>query len=108
VQQPAEPTDLKGAVTTVKDGIVAAKSGQWWYFSALVLMLAMFVLKKTGALEKMGRWKYIVLPVLALGASLLATFQGGISVEAAVGVFSTSYATGMLQQAWKRGIMGEA
>ena len=44
-------------------------------------------------------------PVVA--SALLATFQGGVSVEHAIGVFTSSWATGMLEEAWSHGVKGK-
>ncbi|MCU0913017.1 MAG: hypothetical protein MUC88_00465 [Planctomycetes bacterium] len=105
--QPSEPKDIGEATGAVKDAIAAAKGGQWWYLSAVIIMLAMFGLKTTKLLEKMGRWKYVVSPVLSLTAALLATFQGGLTFEAAAGVFATGWATGMLEELVNHGILGK-
>jgi len=105
--QPVEPKDAKEAAGTIKDAISAAKAGRWWYFSALVIMVVMFALKLTKLLERMGRWKYVVVPVLSLAAALLAAFQGGVSIEGAVGVFSAAWATGMLEELVNHGILGK-
>jgi hypothetical protein len=98
---------VKEAAQAVTDAVKAAKSGKWWYFSAVVIMVIMFILKLTKLLKKMGRWKYVVVPVLSLAAALLAAFQGGVSVEAAVGVFTTGWATGMLEELWNHGILNK-
>jgi hypothetical protein len=102
-----EPVTVKDAVDRGKAAIVAAKEGKWWYFSSLVCLILMFVLKITKLLGKMGRWKYVVLPVLALASALLAAFQGGVALDTAVGVFTTSWTTGMLEELWSHGIMGK-
>ena len=102
-----EPADPKAAVEQAKQAYAAAKGGQWWYFSALVTMLIMFGLKFAKVLEKIGRWKYVIVPVLSLAAALLAAFQGGVSVDHAIGVFTSSWATGMLEELWNHGILGK-
>lgn len=106
-----EPTDPKTAVGAAKDAIKAAKDGRWWYFSAVVLMVLMFLLKfvgkKVGFWVKLGRWRYVISPVLSLAAALLAAFQGGLSFDAALGVFTSSYATSSLQELWEHGVLGK-
>lgn len=108
---PAEATDVKGAAAQAKDAVKAAKEGRWWYFSALVLMVLMFVVKfiglKVGFWKKLGRWRYIIVPVVSLAAALLAAFQGGVSIDTAFGVFTSSYATASLQELWEHGIMNK-
>jgi len=101
------PADTKEAIEAGKAAIEAAKKHQWWYFSSLVCLILMFVLKLVGVLEKMGRWKYIVLPVLSLAAALLAAFQGGVTLEHAIGVFATSWSMGMLEELVNHGIRGQ-
>ena len=109
--QPAEPTDVKEAAGTLKDAVAAARAGKWWHFSALVILLLMFALKfigkKVGFWPKLGRWRYVIVPVLSLAAALLAAFQGGLSFEAAMGVFGTAYASSSLQELWEHGILGK-
>lgn len=108
---PAAPVDVKDALKTSKDAIGAAKSGKWWYFSALVVTLIIFGLKlaglRFGFWKKMGRWRYVIPPVLSIAASLLATFQGGVSAEAALGVFTSSYSMSSLQELYEHGILGK-
>jgi hypothetical protein len=101
------PADAKQAIEAGKTAIEAAKQGRWWYFSSLICLILMFVLKLVGVLEKMGRWKYIVLPVLSLAAALLATFQGGVTIENAIGVFASSWAMGMLEELVNHGVLGK-
>ncbi len=105
---PVVPVTVKDAASTAKGAYDAGRAHQWWYMSSLLCLLVMFILKITGALAKMGRAKYIVLPILSLGAGLLAAFQGGVGIETAVGVFSSTWATGMLEELWNHGIMGKA
>jgi hypothetical protein len=105
-------TDAKGALDVGKGAVEAAKDGRWWYFSALAVTLLLFLLKILGTKlwdfwPKMGRWRYIIPPVLSIVAALLATFQGGVSVEAAIGVFTSSYATSSLQELWEHGLLGK-
>ncbi|MBT8430101.1 MAG: hypothetical protein KJN79_09345 [Gammaproteobacteria bacterium] len=103
----SEPETAAQAAETGKQAIHAAKSGLWWNFSALVIMLAMFAGKSLGLLKRMGRWKYVCVPVLSLAASLLAAFQGGVSFEVAVSVLTTGMATAKLQELWEHGIRGK-
>jgi len=109
--QPVEPKNAKEALATAKEAYNAMKAGHWWYFSGLVLMLIMFILKfaglRFGFWVKLGRWRYIISPVLAIAAGLLATFQGGVSIEAAFAVFSSAYATSSLQELYEHGILGK-
>ena len=108
---PAEPTDITTAAKTAQDALAAAKAGRWWYFSALALMITVFILKffgtKIGFWEKLGRWRYAISPILSLTAALLAAFQGGASIEVVMGVFTSSYATSSLQELWEHGILGK-
>jgi hypothetical protein len=108
---PKPPEDVKGAVSQAKDAVAAAKAGNWWYFSALVITVLLFLLKfigiRAGFWPKMGRWRYILSPVLSLAAALLAAFQGGVSFDVALGVFTSSYATSSLQELWEHGILGK-
>jgi hypothetical protein len=103
----APPSDAKGAAAKVDEAIKAAKAGNWWYFSSIVCLLVMFGLKAAGLLKKLGRWRYVILPVLSIAAALLAAFQGGVSVQSAVGVFATSWCMGMLEELVRHGIMGK-
>ncbi len=106
------PDGAKEAIGSAKDAFAAAKSGKWWYFSALAITILMFFLKLIGGFvgfwEKLGRWRYIIAPTLSILAALLATFQGGVSFEAAIAVFTSSYATASLQELWEHGILGKA
>jgi hypothetical protein len=104
---PKPPDDLAGAVEKGKEAVAAAQAGQWWYFSSVVCLVIMFVLKAAKLLEKMDRWKYIVLPILSLAAALLAAFQGGVGWSQAIGVFGTSWAMGMLEELINHGILGK-
>lgn len=109
---PTVAADTKGAVTQAKDAIKAAKEGRWWYFSALVLMVLVFILKLAGTKlwsfwAKLGRWRYVLIPVLSLTAALLAAFQGGVSLDTAFGVFTSSYATSSLQELWEHGFLNK-
>lgn len=109
---PAIPDDdAKGAVERGKEAAAAAKDGRWWYFAALVVTLLMFLLKfigkRVGFWAKMGRWRYVLPPALSLVAALLAAFQGGITFDAAMGVFTSSYATSSLQELWEHGILNK-
>lgn len=109
----SEPGDPQGAIDSVKTAVAAAKQGQWWYFSALLLMIVMFLLKwvghkdRVGYWQKLGRWRYVISPVLSLGAALLAAFEGGASFETALGVFTSAYATSSLQELWEHGILNK-
>jgi hypothetical protein len=107
VGKPTPPTDVKGAAELAKEGVQAAKAKNWWYLASLACLLIMFILGKVGVLEKVGRWKYLILPVLALASALLAAFQGGVTWDNAVGVFTASWVTGMLEEAWNHGIRGK-
>lgn len=104
---PVELTDVKDAAGAVEQAIAAARGGSWWLFAAIIVSLIMFGLKRFALLAKLGRWKYVVAPVLSLAAALLAAFQADLSFTSALGVFTASWATSAIQQAWKRGIMGE-
>ena len=108
---PKEPTDTSAAVDLAKQAYEAAKAGNWWFFAAAVILLLMFLLKllgqKLGFWEKLGRWRYVIVPVLSLAAALLAAFQGGASVSGAIGVFTASWATASLQELWSHGILGK-
>jgi hypothetical protein len=109
--QPSPPADVKEAAEQVKAAVAAAKGGRWWYFSALVLMVLMFAMKffgiRAGWWPQLGRWRYIIVPVLSLAAALLAAFQGGVSVDTALGVFTSAYATASLQELYEHGILGK-
>lgn len=108
---PKEPTDPKSALATGEDAYRAAKDGRWWYFASLVVTLIMFLLKfvgkKVGFWPKLGRWRYVISPILSIGAALLAAFQGGVSIEIAIGVLTSSYATSSLQELWEHGVLGK-
>lgn len=106
-QPPQPPEDVKDAAGQVGEAIEAAKTGQWWYLSSILCLLLMFALKMIGVLKRVGRWKFVILPVLSLAAGLLAAFQGGASLEIAMGVFTSSWATGMLEELWNHGILGK-
>lgn len=85
----------------------AGKEGRWWYLSSLACLLIMFVLSKLKVFEKIKRWKYAVLPALSIGAALLAAFQGGVTLDHAIGVFTSSWAMGMVEEAFNHGILGK-
>jgi hypothetical protein len=102
-----EPKDLGEAVAAGQAAVKAAQAGEWWYFSSVVCLVIMFVLKALKLLKKMGRWKYVVLPVLSLAAALLAAFQGGVGIAQAVGVFGSAWAMGMLEELVNHGILGK-
>lgn len=108
-----EPLSSKPEIETSEDAqqaagtlLKAAKAGNWWLFSSILIMLVMFVLKKIGILVKMGRLKYIALPILGILSSLLAVFQGGASIDAVIAVMASALATGKLQEIWEHGILG--
>lgn len=109
VPTPATPTE---AIKVGKNAVAAARSGNWWLFSALVIIVLLFVVKLLGTKvfgfwAKLGRLRYVIPPVLSLTAALLATFQGGVSVDAAIGVFTASWATSSLQELYEHGILGK-
>ncbi len=49
---PVEPKDVGEAIELGKQAVEAAKGGLWWYFSALAIMVLMFLAKFIGI--KMG------------------------------------------------------
>lgn len=103
-----DPTNLEETKDLINNAILAGKSGKWWYLSSLVIMIIMLVIKKVEIIySKLGRLKYVIVPILSLSAALMASFQGGVSFEAALGVFSTGWATGMLEELWNHGILGK-
>lgn len=102
-----EPQTGADAVETGRQAYHAARGGHWWHFSALVIMVVMWTLKAMGVLKAMGRWRYVVVPLLALLASLLSAFQGGASVDVAASVLTTGLATGKIQELWEHGIRGK-
>lgn len=102
-----EPQTAQDAVKTGESAVKAAKGGEWWYFSALVIMLIMFGIKRIGLLETIGRWRYFVVPALSISAALLAAFQGGVSWEAAGTILLSGMATAKLQELWEHGIRGK-
>ena len=107
------PTTVKDALETGKNAVAAAKSGNWWLFSSLVILVLLFMVKYAGTKiwgywAKLGRWRYVIPPVLSLAAALLAAFQGGVSIDVAVGVFTAGWATSSWQELWEHGILGKA
>jgi hypothetical protein len=108
---PLPASDVRGAVGQGKAAVKAAKEGRWWYCSALVLTVLMFLLKligtKVGFWPKLGRWRYVIVPVLSLAAAMLAAFQGGVSIDTALGVFTSAYAMSSLQELFEHGILGK-
>lgn len=111
-KKPVEPKTVREAFGAGKDAIAAAKSGNWWLFAALVVSLLLAGVKFAGTKlgtwwRRLGRWRYVIPPVLSLAAALLATFQGGVSVDAAVGVFTASWAMSSWQELWEHGILGK-
>lgn len=89
------------------EALESAKSGKWWYFSALVIMLMMFGAKTIGLLQLLGRWKYVVVPVLSIAAALLATWQGGVSWQGALTILLSGMTTAKIQELWEHGILGK-
>jgi len=71
----------------------------------------MFLLKligsKMGWWKKLGRWRYVIVPLMSLAAAVLAKLQGGLSFQAAAAVFSSAYATASLEELWTHGILGK-
>lgn len=108
---PKAPEDVKEALSTAKKAYAAAKGGNWWYFSALAITVLLWLLKwigkKYGFWPKLGRWRYVISPVLSLAAALLAAFQGGVSFEIVLGVFSSSYATSSFQELVEHGVLNK-
>lgn len=109
--QVSPPETVEETLGSVKNAVSAAKTGKWWYFSALAITILLFLLKfvgkKVGFWPKLGRWRYVLAPVLSIVAALLAAFQGGVSLDVALGVFTSSYATSSLQELYEHGILGK-
>ncbi len=105
------PTTIAGAIEVGKAGVAAAKDGRWWYFASLVVTLIMFLLKfigiRVGFWAALGRWRYVISPLLSISAALLAAFQGGVSFDIAIGVLTSAYATSSLQEFWEHGVLGK-
>jgi len=104
--QPVPVTD-QDAITKAKEAWDMAKAGKWWLFSASLCSLLMFALKRFDLLEKMGRWKYVVLPVLSAVASTLSGLQGNLHWVLAVGTFLSCWNMASVQQMIKKGILGK-
>lgn len=104
---PGEPTSIGEAVDAGKKALAAGQAGQWWYLSSLVCLILMFALKAFKVFEKIGRWKYVILPILSLAAALLAAFQGEVNLTTAIGVFGSTWSMGMLEELVNHGILGK-
>lgn len=81
--------------------------GNWALLSAAVLSGVMFLLKQFGALNAMGRWRYILLPVLSLASSLLAYWATTKSVTVLITVFFSSWSMGMVEELVSHGILNK-
>lgn len=108
----AMPNDVPGspeaALEMAQKGVEYAKAKNWWGLSAVVIFIAMFVMKITGLFKKIGkRWAYVVVPVLSLIAMVLAKFAGGLSWSAAVAVLTSGPAMAVINDFVKRGVMGK-
>jgi hypothetical protein len=92
--------------------VQAAQGHQFWLLSALAVSLLMFLLKtalvKRGLWDKMGKWKYVLIPALSVLATLLAAFQGGVNWTTALAVFTSSNAMATFQTVYDRVIMGNS
>jgi hypothetical protein len=99
------------AVGSVKDIIAAGKAKQWWLLASLIIALLMglakWIGKKMGWWPKLGRVRYFLVPIASLAAALLAAFQGGVSWDAAIGVFTASWAMSSYQEMYEHGILGK-
>jgi hypothetical protein len=107
------PTTPAEAIEAAKQAAKEAKAGNWWYASAGIITLLMYLLKLLGTKVwsywgALGRWRYVIVPILSIAAALLATFQGGVTVERAMAVFTSSYAMASLEEFVNHGLLGKA
>jgi hypothetical protein len=88
----------------------AAQGGQWWLFAALAVSIFVGFLKsiltKKNLWNKLGRWRYGIVPVLSVAVTLLAAFQGGVSWQTALAVFTSTNTMATLQVVWDRVVLG--
>lgn len=105
---PGEPTSAEEAIKDAAQVVAHAKARDWFSFSALIIFLVMFSLKALGLFTKIGkRWAYLILPVLGVAAMLLAKFAGGVSWAAAWVVLTSAPVAGLINDFFKRGVMGK-
>lgn len=102
------PDSPEEAVQMAQRGVEYAKAKNWWGLSAIVIFVAMFIMKAAGLFRKIGkRWAYIVVPSLSLIAMVLAKFAGGLSWAAAAAVLTSGPAMAALNDLVKRGVMAK-
>lgn len=98
------------ALVAALAALQAAQGRQWWLLAGLAVSLLMFliklVLQKKGLWDKLGKWKYALVPIMSVLATLLAAFQGGVSWATALGVFTSSNTMATLQVLYDRVLMG--
>jgi hypothetical protein len=104
---PTSPQEIAGQG---QQALVAAQKGQWWLLSALIVSALMAVFKavmvKAGKWDALGRWRYVIVPVASIVASLLAAFQGGVNWQNALAVFTATNTMATLQVVWDRVVRG--
>lgn len=102
------PDSPEDALAMAQKGVEYVKAKNWWGMSAILIFIAMFVMKTVGVFKKIGkRWAYIVVPSLSLVAMVLAKFAGGLSWAAAAAVLTSGPAMAVLNDLVKRGVMGK-
>jgi hypothetical protein len=105
---PSEPTTPEEALSAAKQGFEFAKAKNWLGLSAICIFLIMFGLKTLKVFEKIGkRWAYILSPALSLVAMLLANLSGNVSWNTVWIVLASGPAGAVLNDLWKRGILGQ-
>jgi hypothetical protein len=105
--------DLGGSNTieSTTDGapspfIEAPTTEGWIAYSSLLIFIIMSLLKRQGILQRLGRWRYILLPLLSLTSAGLAEWAATRSGLALLAVFSSNMALGKLEEFITHGILG--
>jgi len=109
---PEVPTDAASAMSMAKKLIEQAKAKRWLGFSAGAIWLFMFLFKlgrkNWSLMQKIPkRVLWIVVPLLSVGAMVLAKLQADLSWGAAWVVITSGPSVAFLNDLIKRGVMGK-
>lgn len=78
----------------------------WVLYSSVIIAGLMSLLKRQGILAKIGRWRYIVLPILSIASVVLAEWAETRSIISLIVIFFGNYCTGQLEELINHGILG--